>query len=55
MKLFWVKDLGKPEARTLVLFSVWIQGEGALWWPKWEGNPKEAIYVHIEQIHFVYT
>ena len=25
---------------------------GALWLPKWEGYPKEGIYVNIELIHF---
>ena len=25
----------------------------ALWWPKWEGNPKkEGMYVHVWLIHF---
>ena len=24
----------------------------ALWWPKWEGNPKKEIYVYIWLIHF---
>ena len=23
----------------------------ALWWPEWEGNPKERMYVYVQMIH----
>ena len=28
---------------------------GALWWPKWEGNPERGLFVHIVDDWLCYT
>ena len=28
---------------------------GALWWPKWEGNPEKGLFVHVMDDSLCYT
>ena len=49
LRMKWVTD------RNLSGTNCRAQGIllGALWWPRWKGNPKqESIYVYIHLIHF---